>query len=233
MRQQSFSEARRSSSIILENHTDLTDVSSDIAKFDELSIAPEFKPDLRRLAYERFLYDFIIPESPNHPLDEPSDSLWSFIPILYSRAAEDSCVATIVNAVAYMNFANRCNAPQAAALGEECLGKGMVMLSKMLADKKQAVSDEALCSVYLMGVYEVRMAPYHGETELQLIETQNISAQQRQGTYIAHSRGANALVNMRSIEQFYSNPVSARLYEVAYSQMVSLHFFCVSNRSCS
>ncbi|KAF3007684.1 hypothetical protein E8E13_009251 [Curvularia kusanoi] len=72
----------------------------------------------------------------------------------------------------------------------------------MIADKKQAVSDEALCSVYMMGAYE------------------NISSQQRQGTYIAHSNGANALVNMRSIEQFYSNPVSARLYEVAYSQML-------------
>jgi hypothetical protein len=43
-------------------------------------------------------------------------------------------------------------------MGEEALGRAMVMLSKMIADKKQAVSDEALCSVYLMGVYEVRTA---------------------------------------------------------------------------
>lgn len=53
-----------------------------------------------------------------------------------------------------------------------------------------------------------------------LTEMQNISSQQRQGTFIAHSNGANALVNMRTPEQWYSNPVSARLYEVAYSQMV-------------
>jgi hypothetical protein len=110
------------------------------------------------LAYERFLYDFVIQEAPNHPVNEPSDALWSFIPVLYERAAEDSCVATVVNAVAYVNFANRCNAPQAEAMGEEALGRAMVMLSKMIADKKQAVSDEALCSVYLMGVYEVRTA---------------------------------------------------------------------------
>lgn len=75
--------------------------------------------------------------------------------MLYERAAEDSCVAMVVNAVAYVNFANRCNAPQAEAMGEEALGRAMVMLSKMIADKKQAVTDEALCSVYLMGVYEV------------------------------------------------------------------------------
>lgn len=76
--------------------------------------------------------------------------------MLYDRAAEDSCVATVVNAVAYVNFANRCNAPQAEAMGEEALGRGMVLLSKMIADKRQAMSDDALCSVYLMGVYEVR-----------------------------------------------------------------------------
>jgi hypothetical protein len=81
--------------------------------------------------------------------------------VLYNKATQDSCVATVVNAVAYVNFANRCNAPHAEALGEECLGRGMVLLSRMIADKKQAVSDEALCSVYLMGVYEVQSPPTH------------------------------------------------------------------------
>ncbi|KAF9693552.1 hypothetical protein EKO04_008529 [Ascochyta lentis] len=194
--------ARRSSEAVPEGHTHLFDGASAISKFGHLHIAPELAPDLRRLAYERFLYDFVINESPNHPSNEPSDALWNFIPVLYQRAAEDSCVATVINAVAYCNFAHRCNAPQAATLGEEALGRGMVLLSKMIADKEQAGTDEALCSVYLMGVYE------------------NISSQQRQGTYIAHSNGANALLHMRTIEQYYSNPISARLYEVAYSQML-------------
>lgn len=88
-------------------------------------------------------------------MNELSDALWSFIPVLYENAAEDSCVASVVNAVAYVNFANRCHAPQAEAMGEEAMGRAMVLLSKMIADKKQAASDEALCSVYLMGVYEV------------------------------------------------------------------------------
>ena len=57
---------------------------------------------------------------------------------------------------------------------------------------------------------------------------QNIGSQQRQGTFIAHSNGANALVNMRTIEQWYNNPVSARLYEVAYSQMVIPLFLTTS-----
>ena len=108
------------------------------------------------MAYERFLYDFVTPEPPNKPLDEPSDAMWNFIPVLYQRAAEGSCVSTVIHAVAYANFAHRCNAPQAEALGEEYLGRGMALLSKMIADKKLAATDEALCSVYLMGVYEVR-----------------------------------------------------------------------------
>lgn len=149
------------SATVYEGHTDLFDGA---ATFDNLSIALELTPDLRRMAYERFLYDFVILESPNRPLDEPSDALWSFIPVLYNRAAKDSCVATVVNAVAYVNFANRCNAPQAEALGEECLGRGMVLLSRMIADRKQAVSDEALCSVYLMGVYEVQNSPTRFDT---------------------------------------------------------------------
>jgi hypothetical protein len=74
---------------------------------------------------------------------------------LYNRAVENSCVANVVDGLAYVNLANRCNAPQAEALGEECIGKAVVMLSRMIADRKQAASDEALCAVYLMGVYEV------------------------------------------------------------------------------
>ncbi len=157
-RHASISGPHRTSETIYEGHIDYLDGDTTIFGLDDLSIAPELKSDLRRLAYERFLYDFVILESPNQTPDEPSDSLWSFIPVLYNRAAPDSCVATVVNAVAYVNFANRCNAPPAEALGEECLGRGMLLLSKMIADKKQATSDEALCSVYLMGVYEVRFS---------------------------------------------------------------------------
>ncbi|KAJ8106175.1 hypothetical protein OPT61_g9714 [Boeremia exigua] len=166
IRHASISGPRRSSSTIYEGHIDF-DGAATINGFDDLSIAPALKPDLRRLAYERFLYDFVIMESPNHPPDEPSDSLWSFIPTLYNRAAEDSCVVTVVNAVAYVNFATRCNAPHAEALGEECLGRGMLLLSKMIADKKQAMSDEALCSVYLMGVFELATTPRDVHSPLQ------------------------------------------------------------------
>ncbi|KAH7401568.1 hypothetical protein BKA66DRAFT_545309 [Pyrenochaeta sp. MPI-SDFR-AT-0127] len=169
---------------------------------DNLTMAPPVNPDLRRLAYERFIYDFVSPQSPNRLPEEPSDALWTFIPTLYQKAAEDSCIATVVNAVAYINFDNRCNAPQAKALAEDCLGKAFTLLSKAIADKKLAATNEALCSVYLMGVYE------------------KLTTQQRNGAFNAHQDGANALLQLRSIEQYYSDPVAAKIYEVAYTQML-------------
>ena len=126
-----------------------------VAHFDDLTIVPELRSDIRHLAYERFLYDFVSPDSTYRSPGEPSDALWTFIPKLYQNAAKDSCLATVVNAVAYSNFANRCNVPQAETLAEECLGKGINLLSKTIEDKQLASSNDALCSVYLMGVYEV------------------------------------------------------------------------------
>jgi hypothetical protein len=133
------------------------DVSSDVAPIDlsQMTITPVVNPDFRRQAFERFVYDFVLPDSPTRPKDEPSDALWTYIPVLYQGAPEDSLVVRVVDAVSYVNFANRCNAPHAEALGEECLGKGIAMLTKIIADRKQSATNETLCSVYLMGVYEV------------------------------------------------------------------------------
>jgi hypothetical protein len=110
---------------------------------------------MRRLAYERFVYDFVASEDPNRPPEEPSDALFSFVPLLYQHAARDSCLTTIVNAVAYINFANRCNAPQAATLAEESFGKGISILSSIITNTEKASSNDALCSVHLMGIFEV------------------------------------------------------------------------------
>jgi hypothetical protein len=134
---------------------DAANETAPIIDLSKMIITPAANPDFRRLAFERFVYDFVLPDSPTRPKDEPTDALWMFIPILYQNAAEDSCLATVVDAVSYVNFANRCNSPHAEALGEECIGKGIAMLTKILADKKMAATNEALCSVYLMGVYEV------------------------------------------------------------------------------
>ncbi|KAH9881543.1 hypothetical protein IAQ61_000269 [Plenodomus lingam] len=179
-----------------------SDVVAPIPDLANMHITPCVEPDLRQLAYDRFIYDFVSPDNPNRPPDEPTDSLWAFIPVIYENAAEGSCFHTVFDAVAYVNYANRCSAPQAMVLAEECMAKGINLISKMVADKKMAATDETLCSVYMLGVYE------------------NMTTLQRKGTFIAHQHGANALLQLRSVDEFYSNPISAKLYEVSYCQML-------------
>ncbi|USP76712.1 uncharacterized protein yc1106_03986 [Curvularia clavata] len=181
---------------------DASNIALATIDLSKMTITPAVNPDFRRKAFERFVYDFVLPDSPTRPKDEPSDALWTFIPVLYQGAAEDSLIATTVDAVSYVNYANRCNDAHAAALGEECVAKAIPMLTKVIADKKRSATNEALCSVYLMGVYE------------------NLTNVQRKGTFLAHHHGATALLQLRTVEQYYSDPISARVYEVAYAQML-------------
>lgn len=134
---------------------DASSISLATIDLSKMTITPAPNPDFRRKAFERFVYDFVLPDSPTMPKDEPSDALWTFIPVLYQGASEDSLIATTVDAVAYVNYANRYKDAHAAALGEECVAKAIPMLTKVIADKKRSATNEALCSVYLMGVYEV------------------------------------------------------------------------------
>ncbi|KAI4629109.1 uncharacterized protein J4E87_003370 [Alternaria ethzedia] len=77
------------------------------------------------------------------------------------------------------------------------------MLTKAIADKKQAATNVALCSVHLMGIYE------------------NLTSVQRKGTFLAHNQGANAMLQLRTVEEFYSDIISARLYEVIYAHLAA------------
>jgi hypothetical protein len=130
-------------------------LSTPVESSSHSSVAPYIRQDMRQLAYERFIYDFVASENPSRPPEEPSDALFSFVPVLYQHAHPDSCLATVVNAVAFINFANRCDVPLATTLAEESFGKGIQLLSKMITSKEAAASDDALCSVHLMGIFEV------------------------------------------------------------------------------
>ncbi|KAF2790261.1 hypothetical protein K505DRAFT_377665, partial [Melanomma pulvis-pyrius CBS 109.77] len=179
------------------------EASSSILTLNNMSLGQrQIQPDLQRLAYERFIYDFVVFDDPDRNPNEPSSSIWDFVPSLYQTSAEGSALATIVHAVSYANFSSRCNAPHVQALAEECLAKGFRLLQKTLADKSQASSDHALCAVYLLGVWE------------------NLCTAAHDGNFLAHKDGANALLQLRTVEEFFSNPISARLYEVSFAQMV-------------
>lgn len=49
-------------------------------------------------------------------------------------------------------------------MADEYLGKGIALLQQVLQDPEQASTDEALGSVYLLGLYEVS-ALYESETD--------------------------------------------------------------------
>ncbi|KAF1921937.1 hypothetical protein BDU57DRAFT_584906 [Ampelomyces quisqualis] len=185
------------------------------------------RQDVLRLAYDRFLYDFVASEDFNRPPDEPLDALFSFVPLLYQHVKPGSCLTTIVNAAAYINSANRCSAPHAAILAEESFGEvlwkiplkftelkdsfgplheGIRLLARVIADTEKAASNDALCSVHLMGAFEI------------------LTDFQRWGTFAAHRHGANALLQLQTLERCYQNHISARLFEMAHAQMETAKF---------
>ncbi|PVH95520.1 hypothetical protein DM02DRAFT_600726 [Periconia macrospinosa] len=183
--------------------------SVSLASFNGLSIAPMLY-DLRRLAYERFIYDFVIPETPNLSKDEPSDAMWDFIPYLYEKAGPGSCLVATIDAVSYANFANRCNAPHAIPLAEECATKSIKLLQATVADTTLASSNETLCAVYLMAMLGMFL----------------LNPQTTAGTFQAHNRGAKALIQLRSLEEFHADHHSSRLFELIVWQLLlgALHF---------
>ncbi|PVH90229.1 hypothetical protein DM02DRAFT_61387, partial [Periconia macrospinosa] len=117
-------------------------------------------------------------------------------------------LATVVDAVSYANFANRCNAPQAVQLAEECVTRSIKLLQATIAHKTLASSNDALCAVYLMGMFGVLLSPQ--------VPTE---------TYLAHSRGAKALLQLRSIDEFFIDRHSGRVCELIVWQLmiIALH----------
>ena len=133
-----------------------THPNAPVPDFNTLVINPAVKEDdLAHKAYERFIYDFVIYEDANVAAGEPENGFWDWVPPLFERAAEGSCLKITVRAVAYANFSARCNAPAVQGLADELMGKALKLLQGQLADKSLAVKDDTLAAVYLMGAYEV------------------------------------------------------------------------------
>jgi hypothetical protein len=123
------------------------------SSFDQLSVSSR---DLRRLAYERYVYDFVVPESPNKSSGAYSDAMYEYIPMLYQKAPEGSCLVMAVDACAYANLVNRRDIPEAQALGADCVGKAIKLLQSAIADPERAPTDGTVCAVYMLGIYGVR-----------------------------------------------------------------------------
>ncbi|KAF2258348.1 hypothetical protein CC78DRAFT_126080 [Lojkania enalia] len=183
-------------------HTDSPDTLSSNRSLDVLSLSHDSQTNLRRASYERFLYDFVISQWPGTDASQASEGVLEWLPTLYEKSPEGSCFKTVVDAISYANYSARHKVPEAKILAEECAGKGIQMLRRLIADKQQAATDDALGSVYVLGMYE------------------NLTSSIHDGSFLAHKEGANALLRLRSVESYYSNPISANLYEATYTQML-------------
>ncbi|KAH7125100.1 hypothetical protein B0J11DRAFT_549974 [Dendryphion nanum] len=176
------------------------EISVSSLNLNSLAIGLDIQPDLRRQAYERFLYDFVAEQAAENDPGGSPNALWDFIPVLYDRSQEGSCFATVIDALSYFNFAARCNAPHAQVLAEEAHGRSLQLIHSSILDKNLAPTDEALGSVLMMSVYETLATP------------------KKTNVFSAHKDGANALLQLRSLEDMFSNSLSTRLYEMIFWQ---------------
>lgn len=106
---------------------------------------PHLGLSLYELAYRRFCFDFISP----FPVGLRK------LPQLLYKAFPDSCLCTIVAAVAYVNYDGRCNSPEARQEGRKSYGIALKKFADSMSDNKVVQSDESLMVVFLMSLYEV------------------------------------------------------------------------------
>lgn len=115
----------------------------------EITIPASLGPTLAEAAYNRLYYDFVLP--------------W---PATLNRlrqhmreTAPNSCLVSVVAAVAYANFHGRCYSPEAKRLSGAHYGQALQRLAATMADPVAMQRDEILMVIWLLGMYEVRINP--------------------------------------------------------------------------
>ncbi|PSN58638.1 hypothetical protein BS50DRAFT_510061, partial [Corynespora cassiicola Philippines] len=173
-----------------------------LLSLDDMLMTRRLNNDLAQISYQRFIYDFVVFESSHLPSGAVSDAIWEFLPTMYQRSAPGSCLTAIVEAVAFLNFANRYEVPEALILAEERLQKSIQLLRRRISTKRQASTDQTLCTVFLMGIYE------------------NLTLSGDSSSSMAHHQGIGALLQLRTPDQPGQSLVAQRLFEASCIQML-------------
>jgi hypothetical protein len=119
-----------------------------------LSLCKQPDQDLHDLAYNRFIYDFVIPNAHSDP-GVVADGLLDFVP-MYGNAAAGSCLRAATMAVCCANYAGRFKSAEARLQSSEHCGRALKLMQAAIKDPMEAKSDETLLTVYLLGIWEVR-----------------------------------------------------------------------------
>jgi len=108
-----------------------------------LTLDEEIKTGLYRLAYNRFIFDFVLPNnSTDH--DGLIDGFLEFLPNFIEQPSPDSYLFAAVSAVSFTNFDGRFKSPEAKLLGSEYCGKALKLIQYAIQDYSQAKSNETL-----------------------------------------------------------------------------------------
>jgi hypothetical protein len=77
------------------------------------------------------------------------------LPKILETAAEDSCIFTVVKALAHANYHGRYGCQEANEASRLLYGEALQQLAMLMSDPDEMQRDEALMVIFLFSLYEV------------------------------------------------------------------------------
>lgn len=115
-------------------------------------------------------------------------SRFMYLPSLYSEAGAESLLHIAIEAAALSSLAGELREAAVLQNARKYYVKALKGVNEALTDPRRAVMDSTLVVVLVLGLYESLSSFWSGSTE----------------SYLAHSRGALLLIQMRGESQFHS-----------------------------
>ncbi|KAF2665004.1 hypothetical protein BT63DRAFT_443311 [Microthyrium microscopicum] len=166
----------------------------------EPSLSPEMDIPEEKIS-ERFLYDWVLVKT--GPTATYGHFFLDYLPDMLERSPKNSILRTAIDALSYVNYAQRCNAPELLPYSFEKCTRALKMLKAMMEKPDEACSDETLTAITLLGLYEA-------------MSSANITAN---SSWAAHVNGSMILLHLRVLRE--SQPaIWQSLSAMIYKQMI-------------
>ncbi|CAI7669754.1 unnamed protein product [Penicillium manginii] len=123
---------------------------------------------LAQLAYNRFCYDFM-----------KFPGVIGKLPKILETAAADSCIFTVVKALAHANYHGRYGCQEANEESRLLYGEALQQLAMLMSDPDEMQRDEALMVIFLFSLYEM------------------FTSSKRDGSWITHMQGTQSVIAHR------------------------------------
>ena len=120
-------------------------------------LAPPMSTDWDTQAIYHFFDGFVIPADPARS----QEGRYGFLPELYTDSTPDSYLVDATKAAAFMYLAKRSCLQSFAVQARRSYGKALMQASSNLNISEEAKSDRMMATLFLLGLYEVRLV-LHG-----------------------------------------------------------------------